>query len=157
MEPTVKIGFDLSLAGAGEFFTLDDPAKGVLEPYGGLVVDDGAIAHWRLDDLSGTVARNAIGGTDGIYRNSPELDAAALPPGGNSVRFDGSSQWVQVDPQANINEVTTDSWSVEAWIRCDNVNSASPQIIWEEGGADAGVSLYVQGGDVYGLMWTAST
>ncbi|HEY7821299.1 MAG TPA: LamG-like jellyroll fold domain-containing protein, partial [Acidimicrobiia bacterium] len=47
--------------------------------------------------------------------------------------------------------------SVEAWIRCDNVNSASPQIIWEEGGADAGVSLYVQGGDVYGLMWTAST
>ncbi|HEY7821528.1 MAG TPA: LamG-like jellyroll fold domain-containing protein, partial [Acidimicrobiia bacterium] len=55
------------------------------------------------------------------------------------------------------NGVTTDSWSVEVWIRCDDVNSASPQIIWEEGGADAGVSLYVQSGDVYGLMWTAST
>ncbi|HEY7822128.1 MAG TPA: hypothetical protein VIG24_04820, partial [Acidimicrobiia bacterium] len=61
MRPTVLIGFDLSLAGAGTFFTLDDPEKGVLEPYGGLVADDGGIAHWRLDDLRGTVARNAIG------------------------------------------------------------------------------------------------
>lgn len=157
MRPTVLIGFDLSLAGAGTFFTLDDPEKGVLEPYGGLVVDDGGIAHWRLDDLRGIVARNAIGSTDGIYRNSPELDAAPLPPGGNSASFDGSTQYVQIDPQTNINGVTTDSWSVEAWIRCADVNSASPQIIWEEGGADAGVSLYVQSGDVYGLMWTAST
>lgn len=30
MQPTVKIAFDLSLAGAGDFFTLDDSTKGVL-------------------------------------------------------------------------------------------------------------------------------
>lgn len=31
MRPTVEIGFDLSLAGAGDFFTLDDPVKGELD------------------------------------------------------------------------------------------------------------------------------
>jgi len=36
MQPTVKIAFDLSLAGGGDFFTLDDPVKGQLDysPYG---------------------------------------------------------------------------------------------------------------------------
>lgn len=31
MKPTVRIAFDLSLAGAGEFFTLNDPDKGELD------------------------------------------------------------------------------------------------------------------------------
>ena len=31
MKPTVEIAFDLNLAGAGDFFTLNDPAKGVLD------------------------------------------------------------------------------------------------------------------------------
>jgi hypothetical protein len=31
MQPTVRIAFDLSLAGAGNFFTLDDPTKGELD------------------------------------------------------------------------------------------------------------------------------
>lgn len=31
MRPTVTIAFDLSLAGAGDFFTLDDPVKGELD------------------------------------------------------------------------------------------------------------------------------
>lgn len=31
MQPTVRIAFDLSLAGAGDFFTLDDPVKGELD------------------------------------------------------------------------------------------------------------------------------
>lgn len=31
MRPTVRIAFDLSLAGAGDFFTLDDPVKGELD------------------------------------------------------------------------------------------------------------------------------
>lgn len=36
MQPTVKIAFDLSLAGGGDFFTLDDPVKGQLDyaPFG---------------------------------------------------------------------------------------------------------------------------
>lgn len=31
MQPTVRIAFDLSLAGAGDFLTLDDPVKGLLD------------------------------------------------------------------------------------------------------------------------------
>jgi len=31
MRPTVRIAFDLSLAGAGSFFTLDDPVRGLLD------------------------------------------------------------------------------------------------------------------------------
>jgi hypothetical protein len=44
MQPTVRIAFDLSLAGAGNFFTLDDPIKGQLDnvgfPLAGEVYED---------------------------------------------------------------------------------------------------------------------
>ena len=40
MRPTVRIAFDLSLAGAGNFFTLDDPVKGELDNTGFTLAGD---------------------------------------------------------------------------------------------------------------------
>ena len=40
MQPTVRIAFDLSLAGAGNFFTLDDPVKGELDDVTFLLAGD---------------------------------------------------------------------------------------------------------------------
>jgi len=55
MEPTVRIAFDLSLAGGGDFFTLNDPVKGVLDtgPFGlaGDVLTDVS------DDVRGVTVR----------------------------------------------------------------------------------------------------
>jgi hypothetical protein len=40
MRPTVRIAFDLSLAGAGNFFTLDDPTRGELDGVGFTLAGD---------------------------------------------------------------------------------------------------------------------
>jgi hypothetical protein len=40
MQPTVRIAFDLSLAGAGNFFTLDDPTRGELDNTGFTLAGD---------------------------------------------------------------------------------------------------------------------
>jgi hypothetical protein len=40
MQPTVRIAFDLSLAGAGNFFTLDDPTRGELDGVGFTLAGD---------------------------------------------------------------------------------------------------------------------
>jgi len=53
MKPTVKIAFDLNLAGAGNFFTLDDPVKGVLS--GGTVTSEFPLAGDVLTDVSDDV------------------------------------------------------------------------------------------------------
>jgi hypothetical protein len=53
MRPTVKIAFDLNLAGAGNFLTLDDPVKGVLS--GGTVSSEYPLAGDVLTDVSDDV------------------------------------------------------------------------------------------------------
>jgi len=53
MKPTVKIAFDLNLAGAGDFLTLDDPVKGVLS--GGTVTSVFPLAGDVLTDVSDDV------------------------------------------------------------------------------------------------------
>jgi hypothetical protein len=49
MQPTVRIAFDLSLAGAGNFFTLDDTTKGLLDGATFLLAGD------VFEDVSGDV------------------------------------------------------------------------------------------------------
>jgi hypothetical protein len=53
VKPTVRIAFDLSLAGAGDFFTLDDPVKGVLA--GGTVTGTFDLAGDIYADVSDDV------------------------------------------------------------------------------------------------------
>lgn len=58
MRPTVRIAFDLSLAGAGAFFTLDDPVQGILG--GGTVTGVSTLAGDILTDVSDDVRSVSI-------------------------------------------------------------------------------------------------
>lgn len=58
MRPTVRIAFDLNLAGAGDFFTLDDTVKGVLG--GGTVTGAFPLAGDILTDVSDDVRSVSI-------------------------------------------------------------------------------------------------
>lgn len=53
MKPTVRIAFDLNLAGAGDFFTLDDPVQGILA--GGTVTGAFDLAGDAYVDVSDDV------------------------------------------------------------------------------------------------------
>jgi hypothetical protein len=49
-ETNVKIAFDLAASGAGNFFTLNDPAKGILS--GGTAISDFPLAGETLEDVT---------------------------------------------------------------------------------------------------------
>jgi hypothetical protein len=90
MQPTVKIAFDLSLAGGGDFFTLDDPIKGQLDssPFGlaediSDVTDDVRTVLFRRGRSSETQnidAGNANVVLDNRLRKYDPLVSASISP-----------------------------------------------------------------------------
>jgi len=74
------------------------------------------LAHWKLDEATGTVAHDAIGSHHGTVRGNPLW----LPAGGmvdGALRFDGVGDYVDCgnDPAFNL----TDGITVAAWIKVD--------------------------------------
>lgn len=86
--------------------------------YPQLVIADGAVAYWRLGELSGTAAADSTGngrtgtiaggvtlGQPGVVRTDPNT----------SMRFDGSTASLLVADHASLNFGTA-SFTVEAWV-----------------------------------------
>jgi hypothetical protein len=65
VKPTVQIAFDLSLAGAGDFFTLNDPAKGELDNTDFLLAGD-ILTDVSNDVRSVTLRRGRSGETNAV-------------------------------------------------------------------------------------------
>ncbi|HRT55781.1 MAG TPA: autotransporter-associated beta strand repeat-containing protein [Candidatus Paceibacterota bacterium] len=96
------------------------------EEYGGQVVkgpvwffsysSGDPVARWKLDELSGAVARDAIGVNHGTYFNNPTLaqPGVLIEATNRAVRFNGSNQKVDV-PYASV--LNTTSFTVEVWCK----------------------------------------
>lgn len=74
------------------------------------VSTDGPIAHWKLDETSGTTAVDSVGGHDGTLTNGPAWASGQL---GGAVSLDGSNDYINV-PHDNTLSLTT--FSMSAWI-----------------------------------------
>jgi hypothetical protein len=86
VRPTVQIAFDLSLAGGGDFFTLDDPVKGQLDnsPFGlaeeiSDVSDDVRSVSFRRGRSSETQNIDAAGATIVLDNRQRKYDPLAGP------------------------------------------------------------------------------
>ncbi len=76
-----------------------------------------AIADWRLEETSGSIAVDSIGGHDGTYTGTPTLNQAG-PSGDLAVDFQ------EADAADFVSIPDSDAWdflvfSVEAWIKTD--------------------------------------
>lgn len=102
-----------------------------MSAYSDRILADGAIAYWRLDEVSGNVV-SKVGGytgtvTGGVTRSQP----GALSDGNTAMAFDGSSSYVSV-PSLTLQ--FPDNCSVEAWVRL--TSPPNPQEIvgfWKPG------------------------
>jgi Concanavalin A-like lectin/glucanases superfamily/Phage head-tail joining protein len=65
---------------------------GAPQPYANLVIADGASHYWRLDELSGLVAKDIIGGATGTISGGVTLNqAGALMDGNKAMVFNGTT------------------------------------------------------------------
>ncbi|KKN50586.1 hypothetical protein LCGC14_0631360 [marine sediment metagenome] len=90
-----------------------------------VVLDDVPTSYWRLDETSGTVAKDQQGANAGTYVSAPILGAASLIPGGGgfgderelgkAVTFDGSVEHVTANGVASVFDGVS-SVSISFWL-----------------------------------------
>ena len=73
------------------------------------------IAHWKLDETSGTTAVDSVGGHDGTLTNGPAWVAGQI---GGALDFDGSNDLVSVPHQAIFTQIPM---TVSAWFKLDTL------------------------------------
>ncbi len=74
------------------------------------------IAHWMLDDGTGSTALDSAGGHDGTLTNGPVWVVGQL---GDAVRFDGSNDRINVPHQPSLNLVA--AMTLSAWVNADSL------------------------------------
>ncbi len=79
---------------------------------GSLSTNSGPLAHWKLDDSSGTTALDSVGGHDGTLTNGPVWDAGGKING--ALDFDGADDHILVPHSADL--AITDKITITAWV-----------------------------------------
>ena len=73
----------------------------------------GPLAHWKLDDGTGTTAVDSEGGHDGTLTNGPTWVAGQI---GDALSFDGSDDYVDLTSDTELDDVFVGGATVMAWI-----------------------------------------
>jgi len=84
--------------------------------------EDNFVAEWRLDETSGTVAKDEIGGSDGTVNN---LSYEARVPGfvDNCIDFSTSdSGYIQVEDNSTIDLDSTTSFTICALVKIADIS-----------------------------------
>ena len=116
-----------------------------------VILNDNPIGYWRLNETSGTTADNL--GTDGSpidgsLSGGVTLGTSALYGSGDlSMDFDGVNDGIRIPDSSSINTSTYPERTVELVFNADDVNTR--QVLFEEGGATNGLTIYLDGGNVY--------
>lgn len=132
------------------------------DTYGNAVAGHTPVAHWRLDDYSGSaVAADATGNHDGTYEQGANHGNGPGPfarIGHSAAGFDGSNDYVEV---SNSSDFDLPEGTIQAWFKVDDFDGKDHTIFsMGSSGTDTGsVYLAVDGnrGDVEFFIEDAST
>ncbi|MEI6078540.1 MAG: LamG-like jellyroll fold domain-containing protein, partial [Verrucomicrobiota bacterium] len=85
--------------------------------YGGTVLGSGPIAYWRLNETSGSVAHDLIGGNDGNYYNATLAQLGySVIDSDTAVNFSGVNSYVGDISGTAINFTGHTNFTLEAWV-----------------------------------------
>jgi len=116
-------------SGAAALLVQPRPVAVPVTGYARLVVADGPVAYWRLDEASGTnAATDAVGSFDGAYQGNPGALTFSVPAGilnETDPAVHLSTNALVLIPYALELNPVTGPWSAEAWVRpaTTNVNN----------------------------------
>lgn len=93
--------------------------------YPQVVLGDGPISYWRLNEASGNVAYDQTGNDNGTITGGVTLGQSGPIPGGGSFAFDGSTGYVDLGTNPNLQP---QQWTFEAWFRATSETSNPAKI-----------------------------
>ena len=115
---------------------------------------DSPAGYWRLGDANGAAAANigSLGSVDGTYTNfavaeQPVTGLLGPDDSDKAAEFDGNDNVVSIPNSTGINDGTQTVRTVELLFSPDSFGGK--QVLYEEGGSTHGLSLYLDGTDVY--------
>jgi PKD repeat protein len=120
--------------------------------YSSLVLADGPVSYWRLGEASGTTAADSAGTNAGSVRGGVIFGApgALIGDSDTSMSFDGSSGYVSVANNANLN--LTGDLTVEAWARPSSLDGATRAVV-HKGGTGGYPTYQYRIGLTSGNLW----
>jgi len=110
----------------------------------GIVPNYSLVAHWALDETSGTIATDSSANEfNGILENGPSWKAGVK---GNSVKFDGVNDIIECGTDTGLG-MGTDDISISAWIKMRANQRNYPTILAKGGTSNSneGYWFYVSG------------
>lgn len=120
--------------------------------YPTVVLDDGAVAYWKLND-GGAFAKDSVDGTHKArYNDTTRRTPPLIGEGGKSATFDGDNDIITVKNHPDIN--TGGSYparSIELWFEA--TDKSGRHVLWEEGGTGRGIAVYLKGGTLWAGAW----
>jgi len=88
------------------------------------------VAHWRLDETSGTIAYDSSGyGNDGTLNGNPQWEAGMIA---GALHFDGSSDYVQIPFSESLRVQNQGDLTSTAWFKFDAVGAGRQLILQQE-------------------------
>ena len=113
--------------------------------------------YWALNEGTGLIANDSAspGANDvGSLRGTAAWSSMGL---GRSVQFSGGVGVVAVQDSAEINLMTVTQRTVSLWFQVAVGDlTGSRQVLFEEGGTDRGLSVYLDGGRLYVGGWNVT-
>jgi len=110
------------------------------------------VAHFRLDETSGTTAADATGnGNDGTFESGVTLGATSLiaSGGGTAVDLDGVDDYIDLGAKSSTNFIhETGVFAVGGWI--DFTDAGDNQVVFSTSGLVAGTGVVVLLQQVFG-------
>ncbi len=114
------------------------------------------VAHWTLDELSGTLVSDS---SPSGLSNVGTLGGSAVRVDqglGRAVLLDGQASYITMADSSDINTSTVGWRSVSLWFAVDDASLTSrKQVLFEEGGIARGLNVYLFGGRLYVGGWNA--
>ena len=115
------------------------------------ILQDTPVAYFDLNDTSGTTIDNQgslDASVDGTTVGGPVLGGTALYIGGGaSIDFDGVDDGIRIPDSPSINETNQAQRTVELVFNADDITTR--QVLYEEGATVNGLTIYVDGGNVF--------
>ncbi|MGE0172668.1 MAG: LamG-like jellyroll fold domain-containing protein [Oligoflexales bacterium] len=154
-------------AGSADGFRLTQSDKtanklklSVGKTYPQMVLADGAVFYWRLNDASGSTTAVDLGpnASNGGYLSSLTHGVTGIlaENGQTAADFVGNTnQYVNFTSHSSFNNAQFDSRSIELWFNADNVTKR--QVLFEEGNGTRGHGIHIQGGNIYVVSYDTGT
>lgn len=120
----------------------------------------GLIGRWKLDETSGTVTRDDVGGNDGAYKNAPTLAQPRLKGAGTSALFNGTNQYATIPWSASMTPQS--QFTIEATVQLTDVPAKAGIFNLSRVSGTSGALLYLTtngrpAAQVYGNAGTSYT